>query len=63
LSSCEFLISIIVIDLALDDMLFNAISPVIKSAKTNRVFLVVLVDSLVIDLVSKITSYLINRNK
>jgi hypothetical protein len=39
-----------VTDLALNNPLFNAISPVIESAKISRIFLVVLANSLAIDL-------------
>ena len=35
----------------LNNLLFNTISPVIESAKISKIFLAILVDSLVIDLV------------
>jgi hypothetical protein len=50
LTSCEFFISITVIDLALNNLLFNAISSVIESTRISGIFLAVLADSLVIGL-------------
>ena len=45
----RIIILIKVINLVLNNLLFNTISPVIKSAKISKIFLLFLVDSPVID--------------
>jgi len=47
----QILILIKVIDLVINNLLFNTISPVIESARISKSFLLFLVDSPVIDLV------------